>query len=85
MAGLSRLHAVYQNVECMGPGRGRHPLARRQSNGRPTQQDHDDLRAQGSASAIAGKLQTEIEDMNLPNPVIRSHYGGGFIKRSVRD
>src|SRR6516164_2869235 len=27
-----------------------------------------------------GKLQTEIEDMNLPNPVIRSHYGNGFIK-----
>jgi hypothetical protein len=24
-----------------------------------------------------GKLQTEIEDMNLPNPVIRSHYGNG--------
>ena len=28
-----------------------------------------------------GKLQTEIEDMNLPNPVIRSHYGNGFIKQ----
>jgi hypothetical protein len=27
-----------------------------------------------------GKLQTEIEDMNLPNPVIRSRYGNGFIK-----
>jgi hypothetical protein len=25
-----------------------------------------------------GKLQTEIEDMDLPNPVIRSHYGNGF-------
>jgi hypothetical protein len=24
-----------------------------------------------------GKLQTEIEDMNLPNPVIRSHYRNG--------
>jgi hypothetical protein len=24
-----------------------------------------------------GKLQTEIEDMNLPTPVIRSHYGNG--------
>ena len=24
-----------------------------------------------------GKLQTEIEDMNLPNPVIRSHCGNG--------
>ena len=32
-----------------------------------------------------GKLQTEIEDMHLPNPVIRSHYGHGFIKQYVRD
>jgi len=32
-----------------------------------------------------GKLQTEIEDMDLPNPVIRSHYGSGFIKQYVRD
>src|SRR5262249_33005860 len=32
-----------------------------------------------------GQLQTEIEDMNLPNPVIRSHYGNGFIKQYVRD
>ena len=32
-----------------------------------------------------GKLQTEIEDMNLPNPVIRSHCGNGFIKQYVRD
>src|SRR5947209_20300082 len=32
-----------------------------------------------------GKLQTVIEDMNLPNPVIRSHYGNGFIKQYVRD
>src|SRR6516164_7776997 len=32
-----------------------------------------------------GKLQTEIEDMNLPNPVIRSHYRNGFIKKNVRD
>ena len=32
-----------------------------------------------------GKLQTEIADMNLPNPVIRSHYGHGFIKQYVRD
>jgi hypothetical protein len=31
------------------------------------------------------KLQTEIEDMELPNPVIRSHYGNGFIKQYVRD
>jgi hypothetical protein len=32
-----------------------------------------------------GKLQTVIEDLNLPNPVIRSHYGHGFIKQYVRD
>ena len=32
-----------------------------------------------------GKLQTEIEDMDLPNPVIRSHYGNGFINQYVRD
>ena len=32
-----------------------------------------------------GKVQTEIEDMDLPNPVIRSHYGNGFIKQYVRD
>jgi hypothetical protein len=32
-----------------------------------------------------GQLQTVIEDLNLPNPVIRSHYGQGFIKQYVRD
>lgn len=32
-----------------------------------------------------GKLQTVIADMNLPNPVIRSHYKNGFIKQYVRD
>jgi hypothetical protein len=32
-----------------------------------------------------GKLQTVIEDIHLPNPVIRSHYGNGFIKQYVRD
>lgn len=32
-----------------------------------------------------GKLQTVIEDLHLPNPVIRSHYGHGFIKQYVRD
>jgi hypothetical protein len=31
------------------------------------------------------KLQTVIEDMNLPNPVIRSHYRKGFLKQYVRD
>lgn len=32
-----------------------------------------------------GKLQTVIEDMDLPSPVIRSHYGHGFAKQYVRD
>jgi hypothetical protein len=32
-----------------------------------------------------GKLQTVIEDLHLPNPVMRSHYGKGFIKQYVRD
>ena len=33
----------------------------------------------------AGKLQTVIEDLDLPNPVIRSHYKNGFLKQYVRD
>jgi len=32
-----------------------------------------------------GKLHTVIEDLDLPNPVIRSHYGHGFAKQYVRD
>jgi hypothetical protein len=32
-----------------------------------------------------GKLQTVIEDLELPNPVIRTHYANGFIKQYVRD
>src|SRR5271166_5583639 len=32
-----------------------------------------------------GKLQTVIEDIHLPNPVIRTHYGNGFLKQYVRD
>jgi hypothetical protein len=32
-----------------------------------------------------GQLQTVIEDLHLPNPVIRSHDGHGFIKQYVRD
>jgi hypothetical protein len=31
------------------------------------------------------KLQTVIEDLNLANPVIRSHYRKGFLKQYVRD
>src|SRR5207244_10648934 len=33
----------------------------------------------------ASNLQTVIEDLNLPNPVIRSHYRKGFLKPYVRD
>src|SRR5207253_7030224 len=32
-------------------------------------------------SRYRGKLQTEIEDMHLPNPVIRSKYGNGLTKQ----
>jgi hypothetical protein len=32
-----------------------------------------------------GKLQSVIEDLDLPNPVIRSHYGHGFAKQYVRN
>jgi hypothetical protein len=32
-----------------------------------------------------GELKTVIEDLDLPNPVIRSHYGNGFVKQYVRD
>jgi hypothetical protein len=32
-----------------------------------------------------GELKTVIEHIDLPNPVIRSHYGNGFIKQYVRD
>jgi hypothetical protein len=32
-----------------------------------------------------GERKTVIEDLDLPNPVIRSHYGSGFIKQYVRD
>src|SRR5260370_30744198 len=32
-----------------------------------------------------GKLQTVIEDLDLPNPVIRTHYAHGSLKQCVRD
>jgi hypothetical protein len=32
-----------------------------------------------------GKLQTVIEDLQLPNPVIRTHYAHGSLKQYVRD
>jgi len=34
---------------------------------------------------VKGRLQTVIEDLDLPNPVIRSHYKNGFLKQYVRD
>jgi len=37
------------------------------------------------SKSYRGKLQTEIENMHLPNPVIRSHYRNGFIQQYVRD
>jgi hypothetical protein len=33
----------------------------------------------------SGKLQTEIEDLHLGNPVMRSYYKNGFSKHYVRD
>jgi predicted transcriptional regulator len=35
---------------------------------------------EGITPRYRGKLQTVIEDLDLPNPVIRSHYGNGFIQ-----
>jgi hypothetical protein len=32
-----------------------------------------------------GKLQTEIEDLHLGNPVMRSYYKNGFAEHYVRD
>jgi hypothetical protein len=32
-----------------------------------------------------GEIKTVIEDLDLPNPVIRTHYGNGFIKQYLRD
>jgi len=32
-----------------------------------------------------GKLQTVIEDLDLPNPVTRTHYAHGSLKQYVRD
>jgi hypothetical protein len=37
------------------------------------------------AKRYRAKLQAVIGDMNLPNPVVRSHDGNGFVKRHVRD
>jgi len=37
------------------------------------------------AGRTIGQPKTVIEDLDLPNPVIRSHYGSGFLKQYVRD
>jgi hypothetical protein len=37
--------------------------------------------ADGVPQTYRGKLQTVIEDRDLPHPGIRSHYGHGFIKQ----
>ena len=57
---------------------------KRQPDHRPAEQDHF-IFGRKVTKQYRGKLQTEIEDMNLPNPVIRSHYRNGFIKQYVRD
>jgi len=46
-------------------------------------QDHGDL-GRKSPQDIEESSDV-IEDLDLPNPVIRSHYGHGFIKQYVRD
>ncbi len=37
------------------------------------------------SSRYRGKRQTDIKNMHLPNPGIRSDYANGFIKQYVRD
>src|SRR5258708_5112529 len=37
------------------------------------------------ATLPKGRLQTVVEDLDVGNPVIRRHYGNGFIKQYVRD
>jgi hypothetical protein len=39
----------------------------------------------GVTKHYCGELKTVIENIDLPNPVIRSHYGIRFIRRYVRD
>ena len=39
----------------------------------------------GITKFYKGKLQTVIEDLDLPNPVIRTHYAHGSLKQYVRD
>src|ERR1700740_3076601 len=53
--------------------------ARRQPHDRPTQQDHSHLRSQSH------ETKSWQAAMDLPNPLIRSHYRNGFIKQYVRD
>ena len=41
------------------------------------------FRLEQISKRYGGKLQTVIEDLDLPNPVIRSHYGKGFVKQET--
>ena len=67
-------------------GGGTHPTAPGpEPKHRATQEDHYDFRAQSDLKEYKGKLQSVIEDLDLPNPVIRSHYGHGFAQQYVRD
>jgi hypothetical protein len=62
---------------------GEHLLDANRTIGRP-----DSLRlifGRRIQKRYAGKLQTVIEDTHLGNPVLRAHYGHGFIKQYVRD
>jgi hypothetical protein len=49
----------------------------------PARQHHDHLRP--TTTRHRGTLQTSIHDYHLPNPVVRSHCGHGFVKQYVRD
>ncbi len=54
-------------------------------NDRSTEKDNHDLRPQRSPSNIRASYRPSSKDLDLPNPVIRSHYGHGFLKQYVRD
>src|SRR6201987_1896621 len=56
-----------------------------QSHHRSAQQDHHHLRPQGHQVLQGKASKTVIEDLDLPNPVIRTHYAHGSLKQYVRD
>jgi hypothetical protein len=62
----------------------RRALARHEPNHRTAQENYSHLWPEVTRH-YKGKLQTELEDLDLPNPVIRSHYAHGFAKQYVRD